>query len=129
MNSLTSTPNQTENTVTIVVTDVIGDTLCIACEDGQKVYEQVAVALRKGKSVVLSFKNGEDLTPAFLNLAIGQLYHWFPEEQIEASLRVIDIQPDDADMMEDVIRDTKKYLEDPQRFTYATLEVLGADYL
>ena len=67
--------------------------------------------------------------PAFLNLAIGQLYHWFPEEQIEASLSVVDIQPDDADLIEDVIKDTKQYLEDPQRFTYATLEMLGADYL
>lgn len=53
MNSLASTHPQTENTVTIVVTDVIDDTLCIASEDGQKVYDQIAAAFKQGKNVIV----------------------------------------------------------------------------
>ncbi|MGK7900401.1 MAG: STAS-like domain-containing protein [Hormoscilla sp.] len=129
MNVLSYSDPKIENAVTIVITEVIGDSLCIACEDGQKLYEQIAVALRKDKNVFLSFLNCEDITPAFLSQAIGQSYHWFPEDLIAASLKIIDIQPEDADMIADVVADTKEYLEDPLKFTYATLEVLGPDYL
>ncbi|MBC6479106.1 MAG: STAS-like domain-containing protein [Hormoscilla sp. GUM202] len=127
MNVLSYSPTQTENAVTIVINEVIEDSLCIACEDGRKLYEQIAVALRKNKNVFLSFLNCEDITPAFLSQASGQLYHWFPEDRIAA--KIIDIQPEDADLIADVVADTKEYLEDPLKFTYATLEVLGPDYL
>lgn len=128
MNSLTSTPNQTENTDTIVVTDVIGDTLCIAAQDGQKVYEQIAAAFKEGKNVIVSFKNGEDITSAFLSEAIAQLYAKFSEKQIDASLTVIDIDPDDLADLGYVIRDMKEYLLDPQRFRDAAREAFGEDY-
>lgn len=125
MNSLTSTPNQTENTITIVVTDVIGDTLCIASDDGQKVYEQIADAFKEGKSVVLSFKNVEETTPAFMDTAIGQLYEHFTEEQINASFSFVDADPDAVDDIENAVYWTKEYLKDPQRFKEAAREFLG----
>ncbi|MFH7025533.1 MAG: STAS-like domain-containing protein [Heteroscytonema crispum UTEX LB 1556] len=124
MNSLT----QTENTVTICVTEVIGDQLCILCGDGKKVYEHIAKAFKQGKKVNLSFKNGEDITSAFLAEAFCQLYSNFPEEQIETSLRVVDIQPDDAVDLEYVISDVKDYLKDPQLFTDAVREAFGDVY-
>jgi len=34
MNVLSSSHTQTENAVTIVINEVIEDSLCIACEDG-----------------------------------------------------------------------------------------------
>ena len=51
MNSLTSSHPQSENAAKIVVTEVIGDTLCITSEDGQKVYQQIAAAFKEGKKV------------------------------------------------------------------------------
>lgn len=128
MNSLTASHPQAENAVKIVVTEVIGDTLCIASEDGQKVYEQIVAAFKEGKKVILSFKNGEDITPAFLSDAIGHLYATFPEEQIQASLSVVDMAPDDQDMIEDVIYWAKQYLKDPQRFRDAARQAFGEDY-
>ncbi|MCL1463176.1 MULTISPECIES: STAS-like domain-containing protein [Argonema] len=128
MNSLIYSHPQTENTVKIVVTEVIGDNLCIASDDGQKVYELIATAFKEGKNVILSFKNGEDITPAFLSDAIGHLYATFPEEQIQTSLSVIDIDTDDADMIDDAIYWTKQYLKDPQRFEAAAREAFGDYY-
>lgn len=125
MNFLTSLPPQTDNTVTINVTEVIGDTLCIASEDGQKVYAQIAAALQEGKQVIVSFKNGEDITSAFLADAIGHLYAEFPEEKIESLVNVTDMEPDDAADLQYTIEDIKNYLEDPERWEAAAREAFG----
>jgi STAS-like domain of unknown function (DUF4325) len=124
MNSLI----QTKNTVTICVTEVIGDQFCIVCGDGNKVYKHIAEAFTQGNKVNLSFKNGEDITSAFLAEAFCQLYANFPEEQIETSLTVVDIQPDDALDLEYVINDVKDYLKDPQQFKNAVREAFGDVY-
>ena len=129
MISLATTKTTVENAIKIMVVEIVGDNLCIASGDGQKVYEEIAVALRKGKNVILSFKNAEDITPAFLSRAIAQLYLTLPEEQIESCLSIVELEPEDEEFLEYVIRDAKEYLENPQRFAYATLETLGADYL
>jgi len=60
MNSLTEIHPQTA--IAIVITEVIGDNLCIASEDAQKVYDRIAVAFKSSKNVILSFKDAEDLT-------------------------------------------------------------------
>lgn len=125
MNSLTSSHPQSENAAKIVVTEVIGDTLCITSEDGQKVYQQIAAAFKEGKKVILDFKNGEDFTWPFFSNAIGQLYENFPEDHIQASLSIVDISPEDRNFIEDVIYWKKEYLKDPQRFKEAAQEFLG----
>ncbi len=126
MSSLTASTQNTE-TVTLSVTEIIKDNLCIASEDGQKVYDRVAKAFKEGKSVVLSFKNCEDFTRGFLIDAIGQLYESFSEVQIRNSLSIVDIEPEDAEYIEDVICWTKRYLADPERFKEAAREFLGDD--
>lgn len=126
MSSLTASTHNT-NTVTLTVTEIIDDNLCIASEDGQKVFEAIAAVFREGKSVSLSFKDCEDFTRAFLIDAIGHLYESFPEEQIRTSLSIVDIAPEDAEYIEDVIYWTKRYLEAPERFKEAASEFLGDD--
>ncbi|MFB2974511.1 STAS-like domain-containing protein [Aerosakkonema sp. BLCC-F183] len=128
MNYLTSDHPQTENTFKIVVTEVIGDNLCIASEDGQKVYDRIAAAFKEGKKVIVSFQDAEDITSAFLADAIGNLYGEFPEEQIESSLSVIDMQPDDAADLECTIESVKEYLKDPERWKAAAREAFGDYY-
>lgn len=126
MNSLTASTKSTD-AVTLSVSEIIKDTLCIAAEDGKKVYEAIAAAFREDQSVLLSFKDCEDFTRAFLIDAIGQLYESFPEEQIHNTLSIVDIEPEDAEYIEDVIYWTKRYLEDPERFKEAASEFLGDD--
>jgi hypothetical protein len=127
MNFSVIAPSIRSDTISISVTEAIGDTLCIASEDGQKVFEQILAAFKQDKKVVLSFKNGEDLTRAFLSDAIAQLYEHFPDEYIRDSLTVIDIDPEDGEYIEDVIYWRKRYLEDPERFKKAVQESLGYD--
>ena len=129
MNSITFSHPQAENTVTIFVTEVIGDNLCILCGSGNMLYETIADAFGKGQSVNLSFVDCEDITSAFLAEIFTQLYGNFSEEQIETYLRVVDIQPDDAEDLQYIIKDVKEYLKYPQRFRDAIISVLGEDYL
>lgn len=127
MNSLTTSHPTTENTVKIVVTEVIGDHLCIASEDGQKVYEQITAAFEEGKNVILSFKDIQESVPAFMDTAIGQLYKHFTKEQIQKKLRVVDIDADGADDIENAVYWTKEYLKDPEKFRKAGRDFLGVN--
>ncbi|MBF2065539.1 MAG: STAS-like domain-containing protein [Calothrix sp. C42_A2020_038] len=127
MNRLMLPPTQNESTITICITDVLGDKFCVVCEDGKRVYENVATALKTGKKVHLSFRGGEDITSAFLAEAFSRLYANFSEEQIETNLSFTDIDPDDAADIKCVIQDVKDYLNNPQQFKNAIIEAMGED--
>jgi len=111
--------------VTLQLTEIVGSTLCVASEDGQKVHEQIAQALLDGRRVQISFLNVESLTSAFLNTAIGQLYGEFPEEQLKNSLSVTEIDPTDAALLKRVTDTAKLYFRDPDAFNSAHEHVLG----
>ena len=128
MNILTTPTPRTSDTVTIAVTKVVGHNLCIASQDGEKVCEAIAAALRSGKKVIVSFKDGEDITSAFLADAIGHLYALFPEEFLAENLMAIDLEPDDAADLVDTIEDVKEYLSDPKVWKAAARATFGDDY-
>ncbi|HEY9848178.1 MAG TPA: STAS-like domain-containing protein [Leptolyngbyaceae cyanobacterium] len=128
MSLLKSCEWESGNKVKIVVAEVIGDNLCIASEDGRKVYEKIANAFKEGKKAIVSFQDAEDVTSAFLAEAIGHLYAEFPEQQIASCLNVVDIEPDDAADLEDTIFWVKKYLEDPEKWEAAAREAFGEYY-
>lgn len=128
MSSLTFCNRGSEHTVKVVVTEAIGDTLCIASEDGKRVYQQIAAALQAGKKVIVSFRDAEDITSAFLAEAIGHLYAEFPEEKIASSLSIVDMKPDDAADLKYTIENVKEYLLDPERWKAAAIETFGNYY-
>ena len=113
--------------ITIRVYEVVGSPLCVASDDGQRVFEQIERSLREHRNVAVSFHNVESLTSAFLNAAIGQLYATFTPDQIRAALRVDDMQPDDLALLKRVVDTAKEYFKDPERFKRAAREVLGED--
>ncbi|NJL09305.1 MAG: STAS-like domain-containing protein [Calothrix sp. SM1_7_51] len=129
MSSLTSSLSQIDNLVTIFVTEVIGDNLCIMCGSGKRLYQNIAVAFDEGKKVTLSFRDCEDITSAFLAELFSQLYENFYAEQIETCLTVVDLEPDDAEDLQYIIKDVKELLQYPQRFRNAIVSVMGEDYL
>jgi STAS-like domain of unknown function (DUF4325) len=129
MTSLTFSHRQTGNLVTIYVTEVIGDKLCIMCGSGKLLYERIAGAFDEGKKVVISFRDCEDITSAFLAELFSQLYGNFTATQIEDSLCVVDMEPEDAEDLKYIIQDVKEFLNYPQRFRNAIVSVLGEDYL
>lgn len=105
--------------------EIVGSPLCVASDDGQKVYDRLSSALKEGRSVTLSFHNVTTLTSAFLNAAIGQLYGAFSEEQIRDLLKVRDMQPDDMALLKRVVDTAKQYFKDPEKFDQAVRETLG----
>ena len=88
---------------------VVGSPLCVASNDGQKVYARLVSALKEGRSVALSFRNVTALTAVFLTAAIGQLYGEFDEEEIRSLLKVEDVASDDLALLKRVVETAKKY--------------------
>ena len=103
-------------TIRISIYEVVGGPLCVASDDGQKVYERLNIAFETDRNVVLSFLNVTTLTSAFLNAAIGQLYGQFSEEKIRSLLKVEDAEQDDLALLKRVVENAKQYFRDPERF-------------
>ena len=110
--------------VTLSVFEIVGSPLCVASDDGQKVYDRVASALKEDRSVTVSFLNLSGVTSPFLNAAIGQLYGTFSEDQIRSKLKVKDMQPDDLALLKRVVETAKQYFKDPKRFNKAVKEAI-----
>jgi hypothetical protein len=110
--------------ITIRIFEVVGSGLCVASDDGQKVYDQINAAFKNERRVQLSFLNVDSITSAFLNAAIGQLYGEFSEEQIRANLKVVDISQDDIALLKRVVETAKFYFSDPHRFIQARKKAL-----
>ncbi len=89
----------------------VGSPLCVASDDGQKVFDQLYVALKQQQRVQLSFCGVEILTAAFLNVAIGQLYGVFSHEQIRNLLQVEDIESNKLVLLKQVVNNAKAYFE------------------
>lgn len=113
--------------VSIRVYEVVGSELCVSSDDGQKVHDQIAAALKGSRTVQLSFQNVKSLTSAFLNAAIGQLYGEFSERKIKASLSVSDMEQDDLLLLKRVVDTAKQYFKNPNRIINARRQVLGDD--
>ncbi len=111
--------------ITLPVFEIVGSSLCVASDDGEKVYERIRKAVKQERSVALSFINITSLTSAFLNAAIGQLYGEFSEEEIRAKLTVKDMEPDDLVLLKRVVETAKAYFKNPKLHNKATAEFLG----
>lgn len=92
--------------------EIAGSPVCFAADDGQKVYNQLAAALANEQPVTLSFHNVTTITATFLNVAVGQLYGSFSEDQIRTLLHIEDIQPDDLALLKRVVETAKRYFKD-----------------
>jgi hypothetical protein len=117
----------TEEQIKIIVSETAGEDCCVAACDGQKVYERVASALAENKNVELSFAGVSDLTPAFLNSAVGQLYGSFPAELIKNKLSFTDILEEDEIILKRVLERAKTYSEDSHSCRKALSDVLGGE--
>lgn len=103
----------TEELTRIIVIEITGTGCCVAACDGQKVHDKIAAAFCESRRVEISFAGTSDLTPAFLNSAIGQLYGSFPIELIESSLFFIDIPEEDEVILKRLSSGLKPILRMP----------------
>ena len=113
--------------ILINIFEVVGSSLCVASDDGQKVFGRLRLALEQERAVTLSFNNVDGLTSAFLNAAVGQLYGVFSADHIRAYLQVRDMLPEDLVLLKRVVDTAKVYFKDPEHFQNVTREIMGDD--
>jgi hypothetical protein len=110
--------------VFISVREIVGDPLCIATDDGDRVRERIAPPLREGRRVILSFGGVEMVIPAFLSSAIGQLYGEFSEAQVDSLVVVQDLPEGIHPIIESSRHWAKAYYRDPVAYERTIQEVL-----
>lgn len=98
---------------------------CVSSSDGERVHEIVLARLHANAPVVLSFVGVEDLTTAFLNTAIGQIYGEMDEDVIRQNLSVSGANNDQLDLLKRVVQRAKAFFAEPARFDAATAEAFG----
>ncbi|MDY6804809.1 MAG: STAS-like domain-containing protein [Cyanobacteriota bacterium] len=116
MNVLTSYPATSSEAIAIDIYDVLGESVLLGEEQGNRIYQIIAPAFKSGKNVILSFKKIERFTWSFASKAIAQLYEHFPEEEIQIKLNLIDISTEEVEFIEEVVETKKRYMENPEQF-------------
>lgn len=109
----------------IKIIEVVGYGLCVSSEDGQKLFDEIYKNFKDLQKVKLSFQDVTNLTSAFLNTAIGQLYGNFSEEFVRENLSVTDIQNDDTVILKRVVDRAKDYFKNPKPYEKAVKDVIG----
>src|ERR1051326_7535322 len=115
----------TKGQVVVRVFDVIGTSLAVSSDDGQRVYEKIAPLLRQGQGVQLSFDKIETIISAFLNAAIGQLYGEFPEAKVRDLFNVQDMSKEDLVVLKRVVDNAKLYFDNRKEFDQAWRDEAG----
>lgn len=112
--------------VKVSVCEIVGP-LCVSADDGQKIHDEIALHLKLGKSVVLSFDGVSTLISAFLNAAIGQLYGEFSDDQIRKLFSVEKMSRDDLVLLKRVVDNAKIYFLNRKEFDRAWKEEVPND--
>ena len=116
-----------DDSISLSVFEIVGSPLCVASDDGQMVFDRIFAAIKENRDTVVSFRNVNSLTSAFLNAAIGQLYGSLSEEKIREKLRVADMDADDMALLKRVVDTSKNYFQNPLVHKAAMEEMLGGD--
>lgn len=103
----------------------IGTPLAVGAQDGQTIHDAIAPRIEENQIIEVSFAGVTSLTSAFLNVAIGQLYGKFSNNQIRRCVKIVDISQDDAAMLKRVTDRAKAYFSDPGRFDHDSEPVLS----
>lgn len=117
----------TEELTKLIVAEIVGTDCCVAACDGHKVHDRIAEAFNESRKVEISFAGTNDITPAFLNSAVGQLYQKFSIELIENSLFFTDISEEDEIILKRVLERAKTYFVNTYSCKKALNDVLGGE--
>jgi uncharacterized protein DUF4325 len=104
---------------TISLIQAVGSPHAVSSADGSGVHDQIADALRRAEIAVVSFAGVEDITSAFLNAAIGQLYGEFDEDVVRKYLRVVDAEGDQLLLLKRVVDRAKDFFRSPEAYNSA----------
>ena len=117
----------TQEMTKITVIEVAGTECCVAARDGQKVHDRIRAAFCESRSVEVSFEGISDITPAFLNSAVGQLYGSIPADGIEINISFTDIPKEDEFILKRIIERAKTYFENAYSCRKVISDELGGE--
>ena len=109
---------------TIKVSAVIGGKICVAVEDGQKLFDILYQAITENVQLEVSFEGIDLIISAFLNVAIGQLYGTFSEEIITKAIVYSHLEDDDKELLRRVVANALRYFSNQDGYDSAVREVL-----
>lgn len=109
----------------ISIYNIVGDGICMEPSEGHKIFEIIDKGISADRKVILSFKNVTQLTTAFLNKAIGQLYKKYDEPEIKAHIRIEDITQSGAISLKKVVEIAKAQYNDPEALRRSIDEIMG----
>ena len=95
----------------ILVKDQIGPR-CIIKEDGQKIFDAIHEALKKGESIILDFNDVTQFASTFFNFAIGELLKEIKEDDLRRLLHLEGLNETGSLVVERVIENAVKYNSD-----------------
>lgn len=82
---------------------------CVSSEDGQKLYQSIRSALLDGKNVILSFEGIANISSAFLDEAISNLYNGeFDEKDLEQKIKYRGLSEEDSSLKDNIIEWAKQ---------------------
>ena len=103
--------NESTQTVWLLVAMVAESRTHVASKAGGKLYEKIAEALEDDKHVVLSFKGVALMTVSFLEAFLVPLYEKYGAEKIGASMKAVDTDPYQKQLIKNVVCLIKKNLQ------------------
>ncbi|SMC55809.1 protein of unknown function [Desulfocicer vacuolatum DSM 3385] len=115
------------DTIKLSIFSIVGDSFCVAAEDGEKVFKQIRMGIEKNKKITLSFQNVEMLTTAFLNTAIGKLYGEYDEKTVKKHMSVEDMDSSDKLRLKRVIDTAKVYYANPNQLEDSIKTIMEED--
>ncbi len=93
----------------IGVQNIIEGNFAVTTVDGNNIFELINDSIEKQQKVVLDFSGVSIVTTAFLNAAIGQLYHKFNSDDIIPYLSLSNVEEEDLILFKKVIIRAKQY--------------------
>jgi hypothetical protein len=86
---------------------------CITYEAGQRVFDEIQGAFRRGDIIELDFTGTKVFVSQFFNAALGQLLEGHTRDDVESRVRLKGLPPDVQDLPRLSIENADRYYRDP----------------
>jgi hypothetical protein len=97
-------------------TDFAHEGNAVSSDDGDNLFVEINKLIKSGLVVELDFAGISIITTAFLNSAIGQLYSEYNSEQLNHSLKLINVSEEDKILFKKVVERAKEYFANKKGF-------------
>jgi hypothetical protein len=106
----------TKKIVNLNIKDFINCEKAVSSDDGDILFRNISEEIKLGSIVELDFSGITIMTTAFLNSAIGQLYSFFSSDQLNQSLKLLNVEDEDKMLFKKVINRAKEFFTNRDGF-------------